>query len=382
MKRQWYRISAQAEPQVADLFVYDEIGKSWLNDDAVSALEFIAAIRALPAAVTTLRIHVNSPGGNPFEATAIANALRAENREHGRTIEVLIEGLAASAATIVTSAGDRIKIADNAIFMVHEPHALAMGTARDMRSMAEALDQVRDAIVATYRWVSSLSVEAIAELMAATTWMGASDTVKNGFATEVIPGVAVEARFQPEALGRLGTIPDAYRERIAAFAAERPVAAAQQLVPREQMNAAITAAVKAGLVRGDLEAAMAAHFPSAAPAAPAAVLKLCREAGILALAEPLMEAQADEAMVTARIAMAKEIRVICKAGKLEDLAEDYILAGTPKATVQKQVTLFSAKLDRVEIDAGLKPDAGTHQKPTIDTAAIYAARNAPQGAGR
>ncbi len=349
--RQWFRIAAQAEPQVAELFVYDEIGKSWFNDDAVSALEFIAAIRALPAAVTTLRTHVNSPGGNPFEATAIANALRAESREHGRTIEVLIEGLAASAATIVTSAGDSIKIADNAIYMVHEPHAVALGTARDMRSMAEALDQVRDAIVATYRWVSPLSVEAIAELMAATTWMGAAAAVENGFATEVVPGVAVEARFQPEALGRLGSVPAAYRERIAALVAARPEPA-----------------------------------PAPQPADPQAVIRACKAAGCAELADELLALPMPD--VTARLdqikaerataaARATEIRALCVTAKLPQLADGLMRSAMPIADVKTHLTTLAALIDHHEIDTGLLPDAASGLRPpsALSPSAIYAARN-------
>ncbi len=341
--RGWYRFLAQATPDVAELLIYDEIGVGWFSD-GVTAKQFITDLMALSDAVKTLRIHVNSPGGDVFDAVAIANMLRAQSRDHGRMVEMMIEGLAASAATIVTSAGDSIRIGDNAMMMIHNPWGLTIGSAADMRQTAEELDQIRSAILATYRWVSPLSVEELSALMDATTWMNAEEAVKNGFATEIVSGMRAAASLRPDALRPLGEVPEKYRARVAAL-----------LVPSEPPAPAL-----------------AAPAPPAAIDA-AALVRMCQAADCLMLVDELLEAKASEVAVKARIAEAKEIRGLCATAKLPELAEGFIRGHMPVADVKRQLTTITAKLDAVEIDPTLAPSG--RPKPTIDTRAIYRERN-------
>jgi ATP-dependent protease ClpP protease subunit len=346
--RTWYRFVAQADPTVAEIVIFDEIGASFWSE-GITAKQFVADLAALPDVVTTLRVRVNSPGGDVFDAVAIANALRSQSRDKKRTVEMSIEGLAASAATIITSAGDSIKIADNAMMMIHDPIAITWGPAAEMRKMADVLDQVRGAIIVTYRWVSQLSAEALGELMAATTWMSAEEALKNGFATEIVSGVKVEAQFRPDALRRLGEIPAAYRERIAALGAEP---------------------------------APAEPGPAASVTGPEEVVRLCGAAGFPQLAASLLELPV--ATVQARLIQAKQIRVFCEAAKQPEFTDLFIRGGVSVDAAKEMLTIFTGKLDKVEIDAGLAPGQGAAgPKPQIDTAALYAARNArPVGAER
>lgn len=380
--REWYRFENQAaDPSVVDIHVIDFIG-DWIDDYwgfGVTAKSFIDQLSKLSDTVQTIRVHVNSPGGDVFSAVNIANALRDQRTAKGRTVETIVEGLAASAASLLIMGGDPVQISDNGLVMIHNPWSIVLGNARELRKAADELDKVQGAsLVGTYRWHAKVSDEEIIQMLDETTWLDADEAVAKGFATEKIGGLKAAATLDPAAVAQL-TVPEQYRARLDAWRRAPDDAATD---PVTQLEAMLPAAIRDGLERRAVEAVLAKHFPQPQAAAPAVVLRLCREGGVMALAEPLMVAQADEATVTARIAAAKEIRVVCQAAKLADLAEDYILAGTPKAIVQKQVTLLSAKIDRVEIDAGLRPDADTHGKSTIDTAAIYAARNAPQGAGR
>jgi len=354
MPRDWYRIQCKADESLAELSIFDEIGPSFFNDDAVTAKQFIADVRALPEAVKTIRVHVNSPGGSVFEAVAIANALRSESRERGRIIEMRIDGLAASAATIVTSAGDSIAIADNALMMVHNPLAIVVGAATDMREMASLLDKVRDSIVATYQWVSQLSAEAISALMDATTWMNAEEAVKNGFATEITEGKTVTASFRPEALERLGAMPEPIKARLAEWTA------GPKPRPQPDPDDDPRAAVKAD---------------------PKFVLTAC-EGLSPKLATVLLDCS--EAEVTKRVAHAKEVAALCATAKLPELVEGYVLANTPVATVKAHLTVMTAKLDRIEIDTRHNGDEKPKPAVRISAKEIYAARN-PQlalGTGR
>ncbi|MFB3816131.1 MAG: head maturation protease, ClpP-related [Candidatus Methylomirabilales bacterium] len=357
--REWYRITMQADASVAEIWVYDFIGEDPWTGEGVSAKKFLDELKALPESVKTLRVHVNSPGGSVFDAVAIANMLRAQSTERGRTVEMLIEALAASAASIITSAGDSIKIASNAMVMIHNPSGLVWGEAKDMRSMADALDSIRDAIVATYRWVSQLSAEAVQALMDATTWMDAEEAVKNGFATEIIEPAAVTAAFDPRSLKALGEIPEQYRERVAALTAKA-------------------------------EAKVAPESP--APADPAAVLAACREVGCLDLAEELLASKATPEQVTARVQQEQvtrkaeadrqtEIRGLCAAAKLPELAEGYITSRMPVVEVKTHLTTITAKMDMVEIDTKLPADGHVPAKPkaALNPSAIYAERRARVG---
>jgi ATP-dependent protease ClpP protease subunit len=346
-------MAAQADAEIAELLIFDEIGKSFWNDDAITAKQFLTDLQALPETVKTLRVRVNSPGGDPFDATAIANALRAQRTEKGRRVEVSIEGLAASAASIVTSAGDPIRIADNAIVMIHNPFALVVGDAGDMRKMAEALDTIRDAIIATYQWVSPLDADALAALMDAETWMDASEAVRNGLATEIVEGVQAAASVRPEAVSRLGAIPDAYRARIEA------------LVMKPEPD-----------------------LPGP-PADPKAIITACKAAGCPELAEDLLGQSM--AAVTARLARetdvraqaaarVKEIRALCAIAKVPQLEDTLIRGGMPVPEVKAHLTILTALLDRVEIDGHLPPEAerGSRKRP-LNVLEVYRTLNKPPG---
>jgi ATP-dependent protease ClpP protease subunit len=329
--RQWYRIVAQADSDVTELFVFDSIGKSFWDDSTVTAKQFVADLAALPESVKTIRVRVNSPGGDVFDAVAIANALRAERTEKGRTVEMSIEGLAASAATIITMAGDPIRIVKNGLVMVHNPHGFVYGTAEDMRKIAGLLDKVRDTIVATYRWHSELDAEALVALMDETTWMTAEEAIEKGFATELVEdAVKATAQFRPAALVPLGEIPAKHRATVEAWTAK----------PAEPTPPS----------------------PAPEPPKPAAakdVLARCRAANLLELAEPLIEAALPLDQVEARLAAATEIRALCITAKFPELAAGYIQAAAPAAVVRAHLTTLGAKFDAIEIDGTLPPDGGT-----------------------
>lgn len=347
--RSWYRIVNAADGTAADLYVYDSIGKSYWDDSTVTAKQFVADLAALPESVKTIRVHVNSPGGDVFDAVAIANALKA----HPASIEMSIEGLAASAATIITMAGDTIRIVKNGLVMVHNPHGFVFGTAEEMRKIAGLLDKVRDSIVATYQWHSELDAAALIALMDEITWMDAEEAVAKGFATEIIEPAAKAsaafrpAAFRPAALTPLGDVPEKFRPTVEAWT--------------EKPDPALPAP------------------PAPVAASAAEVLKACTQAGCLDLAEGLIAASATLEQVQGRTGAAKEIRALCATAKLPELAASYIQAETPVAVVRAQLTTLTARLDRVEIDGHLLPGADRAVRDKVvaalNPATVYAERN-------
>lgn len=384
--RPWYGIQGSAEgADAADVNIYDAIG-AWY--DGVSAKQFLADLSALPETVKTINLHVNSPGGDVFDAIAIANGLRA----HRAKVLASIEGLAASAATIVTQGGsDEVLVADNAIVMIHDPYGFAMGTAKDMRDTAAALDRSRDAIVATYRRKSPLSAKKLETLMAETTWMSADEAIANGFADRKTKGLKAANTIDPEAIAALGAIPEPYREAVQSLQKPKHV----DLVMAIKVDAADVDAAVEKITESVVDAKVIPEPEPVVviPAASAeAVLALCREAGIqdLEFASDIISCATQEADVRQLISAEKERRAaeaerrdqiisVCKLAGSGDLAEQYIKGGMPVELVKAQLVTVTAKVDaaRGQIDTSLRADLPAGRtKPVIDVVAIYAALNA------
>src|ERR1051325_2166278 len=194
--REWFKFQAAADDaSVVDIHIIDFIG-DWIDDYwgfGVTAKAFLDQLAKLSNDVKTVRVHINSPGGDVFAASNIANALREQQASKGRTVETIVDGIAASAASIILMAGSTIKVADNGVVMVHNPWTIAVGNAADMRKSADTLDTLRNTIVATYKWHSSLSDDELVALMDAETWMDADEAIAKGFATEKVEGLKAAA---------------------------------------------------------------------------------------------------------------------------------------------------------------------------------------------
>lgn len=159
-----------------ELLVYGEIGGWW---DGVDAKEFNQTLMSITSPEIDVRI--NSGGGDVFTAQAIYAALR----RHSAKINVYIDGMSASAATIIQMAGDRIIMPAGSMVMIHNPLTYFYGNAEEMREVAGVLDKVRDAIMAAYVDKTGLTEERLKELMDAETYMTAAEAVELGFATEI-----------------------------------------------------------------------------------------------------------------------------------------------------------------------------------------------------
>ena len=162
MTRRWYDFRAQAKG--AEIVIYDEIGAF-----GIPAKAFLDELKAL-GPVAELTVRINSPGGSVFDGVAIYNALK----RHDAAITVWIDGIAASIASMIAMAGDEVVMPENAMLMLHDPSGLVMGTASDMRAMAEALDRMKAGMVAAYRDKSGRDDAEIEALMHAETWLSAA----------------------------------------------------------------------------------------------------------------------------------------------------------------------------------------------------------------
>lgn len=197
MSKQYYEIKSEASKDSADIYIYDQIGGSFWSE-GVTAKQFVKDLKALD--VKTINLHINSPGGSVFEAMAIYNALK----DHPATVISNIDGLAASAATFVSLAGDTVKMAENAMFMIHNPWMATAGDSEQLRKDADILDKIRETMVSIYmdKYVGSQN-DLIAALDAET-WYSAQEALDAGFIDELKNELKAAAMFNPEVFSSLG----------------------------------------------------------------------------------------------------------------------------------------------------------------------------------
>jgi ATP-dependent Clp protease, protease subunit len=175
-----FRAEAAEEPTSAELLIFDAIG-NWEDIGEVSAKRFAADLAKLPTSVKRIDIHINSPGGSVFDAQAIYSRLA----DHRAEKIVYVDGLAASAASIVAMVGHKVYIRANANIMVHLPGGIVIGNADDARKFAAALDSITESMINVYAKKTGLERQEIRDLLAAETWMHPEEAVAKGFADEV-----------------------------------------------------------------------------------------------------------------------------------------------------------------------------------------------------
>lgn len=179
----------RAENSTAEILIYEQIGQDWWGD-GLSAKTFADDLKAA-GDLDEIRLLINSPGGDVFDGMAIYNTLL---RHKARKI-VEIDGLAASIASIIAMVGDEIRIAENAMLMIHNPWSVAVGSADDFRQQAEVLDAITEQLITTYAARSKQERQQIADWMTAETWMSGAEAKERGFATSVTEAKRVQACF-------------------------------------------------------------------------------------------------------------------------------------------------------------------------------------------
>ncbi len=171
----------------AEVLLYDTIGEDPWFGGGISAKTFREQIKGIKAKAINLR--VNSPGGDVFEAGAMMAALD----EFKGEIIVDVDGLAASAASYIIMAADTIRLGTNAMLMIHDPFGGVMGTADDMRGLADALDKIKSQILDAYERKSNAGRDKLAAWMTAETWFTGQEAIDAGLADEVTEPVRIAA---------------------------------------------------------------------------------------------------------------------------------------------------------------------------------------------
>lgn len=174
MKQSWYEIS-DAAPGVVEVLLYDEIGL-W----GITASDFVKELAGIKA--NTINLRVNSPGGDVFDGVAIYNSLKG----HKATVNVVVDGLAASSASFITQAGDTVLMATGATMMIHEPNGVTLGDAGDHTKMAETLNLMGDTIASLYAGRAGGTEADWRKRMQVESWYRAQEAVDIGLADGLV----------------------------------------------------------------------------------------------------------------------------------------------------------------------------------------------------
>ena len=181
------------ESNEAELTIYGEIANSsggWFSDGTeVTPSGFKEELDSL-GDISVLNVYINSPGGDVFAGQAIHSMLK----RNKATINIHIDGLAASIASVIAMAGDTIHMPSNSMMMIHNPWSYAQGNAKDFRKMADDLDKIGLSIKETYlSKATDLKEEKLIELLDSETWLTAKECLDLGLCDVIEEEKAIAA---------------------------------------------------------------------------------------------------------------------------------------------------------------------------------------------
>ena len=175
----WKNLAEDGQPEERVLELYGTIAEeSWFDDDITPRM-FKDELNAGSGDVI---VWINSPGGDCIAASQIYTMLM----DYKGNVTVKIDGIAASAASVIAMAGTKVLMAPTALMMIHNPMTGAFGDHEDMQKAIEMLNEVKESIINAYEIRTNLSRAKLSHLMSSETWMNAKKAIELGFADEIL----------------------------------------------------------------------------------------------------------------------------------------------------------------------------------------------------
>ena len=168
-----------------------------------------------------ITVWINSPGGDCVAAAQIYNMLM----DYPHNVTVKIDGIAASAASVIAMAGTKVLVSPVSMMMIHNPMTVAMGDTAEMQKAIEMLGSVKDSIINAYEIKTGLSRAKLSHLMDAETWMDAGKAVELGFADDVLARAEIPEDMEPPAVSMLyskAAVVNSLMDKIAAKCKTKP----------------------------------------------------------------------------------------------------------------------------------------------------------------
>lgn len=221
--------------KVGELYIYGSITSYKWDDSDVTAKSFKDDLEAL-GDIETLNVYINSPGGSVFQGQAIYSILR-RFRERA-AVNVFIDGLAASIASVIAMAGGTITMPRNAMMMLHNPWTIVSGNAAELRKVADDLDKIRVSIKEAYleKAGPKLTEAKLDELLDAETWLTAQECYDYGLCDVVAPEREMAACLDEQIMSHYRHVPETLIARARPILSESDrqarIAAARQNLER------------------------------------------------------------------------------------------------------------------------------------------------------
>ena len=221
MKKFWKwknQTATETAPAERTLFLNGTIAEeSWFDDDVTPQL----FKEELMAGSGNITVWINSPGGDCVAAAQIYNMLM----DYKGDVTVKIDGIAASAASVIAMAGTKVLISPVGMMMNHNPATIAWGDTAEMQKAIEMLASVKDSIINAYEIKTGLSRAKLSHLMDAETWMDAHKAVELGFADGILGRADLPEAVEPPAVTMLyskAAVFNSLMDKIAAKCATKP----------------------------------------------------------------------------------------------------------------------------------------------------------------
>ena len=195
MKKFWNWVRDE-DTQSRTLYLNGAIAEeSWFDDDITPA-----AFKAeLMSGEGDIVVWINSPGGDCIAASQIYNMLM----DYKGNVTVKIDGIAASAASVIAMAGNKVMVSPVSMLMIHNPATMAFGDSAEMQKAISMLEEVKESIINAYEIKTGLSRAKLSHLMDAETWMDANKAVELGFADDVLARAEIPEDMEPPAVSML-----------------------------------------------------------------------------------------------------------------------------------------------------------------------------------
>ena len=179
MKRKFWNWVRNENDESRTLFLNGEISDETWYGDEVTPKMFKEELQDGEGDIT---VWINSPGGDVFAAAQIYNMLM----DYKGNVTVKIDGLAASAASVIAMAGTEVQMSPVAMMMIHNPATITIGDSSEMKKAIDMLDEVKESIMNAYEIKTGLSRSRISHLMDAESWFNAKKAVELGFADKLL----------------------------------------------------------------------------------------------------------------------------------------------------------------------------------------------------
>ena len=177
--------------KTGEILVYGAIRDTKYWDEDVTPKDFDKKLKEL-GDISDLTVRINSYGGSVFAGNAIVSMLDTK-KANGWKVTTVVEGIAASMASVIAQAGDDVRMAENAMVMIHKPSSLAWGNADEMRKTAEMLDKAEKTLIPIYMRHYKGSEDELKELLRKEEWLNSDEALEKGLCTSVSKSVQVSA---------------------------------------------------------------------------------------------------------------------------------------------------------------------------------------------